>query len=61
MIFFSTYKDLEKLKDDKRPLVNKIINQIMEKTKNQGNKKIKIKFKFKNKKKDENKEEEDKK
>ncbi len=61
MIFFSTYKDLEKLKDDKRPLVNKIVNQIMEKTKNQGNKKIKIKFKFKNKKKDENKEEEDKK
>ena len=61
MIFFSTFKDLEKLKDDKRPLVNKIVNQIMEKTKNQGNKKIKIKFKFKNKKKDENKEEEDKK
>ena len=61
MIFFSTVKDLEKLKDDKRPLVHKIVNQIMEKTKNQGNKKIKIKFKFKNKKKDENKEEEDKK
>ena len=61
MIFFSTVKDLEKLKDDKRPLVHKIVNQIMEKTKNQGNKKIKIKFKFKNKKKDEKKEEEDKK
>ena len=62
MIFFSTsYKDLEKFKDDKRPKVNKIVNQIMEKTKNIGNKKIKIKFKFKNKKDEANKKEDEKK
>lgn len=62
MIFFSTYyKDLEKLKNDKRPIVNKIANKIMEKAKNQGNKKIKIKFKFKNKKDGSDKKEEDKK
>ena len=62
MVFFSTnIKDLEKLKDDKRPIVNKIANKIMEKTKNKGNQKIKIKFKFKNKKGDSNKNEEEKK
>ena len=62
MIFFSTsYKDLEKFKDDKRPKVNKIVNQIMEKTKNIGNKKIKIKFKIKSKKDEPNKKEDGKK
>ena len=62
MVFFSTYyNDIEKLKDDKRPMVNKIANKIMEKTKNKGNQKIKIKFKFKNKKNDSNKKEEEKK
>ena len=62
MVFFSTYyNDIEKLKDDKRPMVNKIANKIMEKTKNKGNQKIKIKFKFKNKKNDPNKKEEEKK
>ena len=63
MIFFSTsLQDLEKFKDDKRPNVNKIVNQIMEKTKNIGNKKIKIKFKIKSKsKKDETNKKEDEK
>ena len=62
MVFFSTYyNDIEKLKNDKRPMVNKIANKIMEKTKNKGNQKIKIKFKFKNKKNDPNKKEEEKK
>ena len=62
MVFFSTYyNDIEKLKDDKRPMVNKIANKIMEKTKNKGYQKIKIKFKFKNKKNDSNKKEEEKK
>ena len=62
MVFFSTYyNDIEKLKDDKRPMVNKIANKIMEKTKGKGNQKIKIKFKFKNKKNDPNKKEEEKK
>ena len=54
-------KELEKLKDDKRPVINKIANQIMEKAKIHGNKNIKIKIKIKNKKKEENKKEEDKK
>ena len=62
MVFFSTYyNDIEKLKDDKRPMVNKIANKIMEKTKGKGNQKIKIKFKFKNKKDDPNKKEVEKK
>ncbi len=48
MIFFTTYiNDLEKLKDDKRPMINKIANKILDKTKNKGNHKVKIKFKFK--------------
>ena len=56
MIFFTTYiNDLEKLKDDKRPMINKIANKILDKTKNKGNHKVKIKFKFKSNKDNKNK------
>ena len=62
MVFFNTnYKDIQKLKDDKNPLIRNIAKKIMEVTKNKGNQKIKIKFKFKDKKENTNKKEDEKK
>ena len=62
MVFFSTnYKDIQRLKDDKNPLIRNIAKKIMEVTKNKGNQKIKIKFKFKDKKENTNKKEDEKK
>ena len=49
--FFATnVKDIEKLKDDKRPSIQNITKKVLEKVANiKDNKKIKIKIKFKNK------------
>ena len=54
LVFFSTYyMDVEKLKNDERPVVKKITNKILDKYPNLGGgKKIKIKIKIKSKEKD---------
>ena len=61
MVFFSTnYKDIQKLKDNKNPLIRQIAKKIIGATKDNKNQKIIIKFKLKNKKDNTNKKEDEK-
>ena len=60
-IFFTTYyKDIQKLKDNKNPLIRQIAKKIIGATKDNKNQKIIIKFKLKNKKDNTNKKEDEK-